>query len=200
MKAHSHLVIAHSHFVIAHSHLVIAHYHLVIAHSHFVIALYYFVRLILTSLDPVSLSYSPFSLSEIPFSLNFNNPFFPETLDSLIVYSYINTNPLAPPNSPGSLPPSLQRVAQIVGPVASKRLYFFLGSVTNEEDLNYVFGDGKDAVIHFAGLKAVGESKEKPLSYYKVNQGGTVALLEVFLIFLINIFRMETVQIINIVL
>ena len=72
-------------------------------------------------------------------------------------------------------------MSQIVGPQASSRLFFFLGSVTNEEDLNYVFGEGKDAVIHFAGLKAVGESKEKPLSYYKVNQGGTVALLEVII-------------------
>ena len=86
---------------------------------------------------------------------------------------------LAPPSAPGLLPPSLERVAQIVGQTAAKRLYFFLGSVTNEEDLNYIFGTGKDAVIHFAGLKAVGESKSKPLSYYKVNQGGTVALLEV---------------------
>ena len=85
----------------------------------------------------------------------------------------------APPDAPGALPPSLQRVSQIVGAAHAKRLSFFLGSVTNEEDLKYVFGNGKDAVIHFAGLKAVGESKEKPLSYYRVNQGGTVALLEV---------------------
>ncbi len=35
-----------------------------------------------------------------------------------------------------------------------------------------------EAVIHFAGLKAVGESVEKPLSYFDVNVGGTVALLE----------------------
>lgn len=35
-----------------------------------------------------------------------------------------------------------------------------------------------EAVIHFAGLKAVGKSVEKPLSYFDVNVGGTVALLE----------------------
>ena len=35
-------------------------------------------------------------------------------------------------------------------------------------------------MIHFAGLKAVGESKQKPLSYYRVNHGGTVNILEVF--------------------
>lgn len=38
--------------------------------------------------------------------------------------------------------------------------------------------DGIDAVVHFAGLKAVGESVEKPLLYYDNNVGGTVALLE----------------------
>ena len=39
--------------------------------------------------------------------------------------------------------------------------------------------DNLDKVIHFAGLKAVGESKSKPLSYYRVNHGGTVNVLEV---------------------
>jgi UDP-glucose 4-epimerase len=37
---------------------------------------------------------------------------------------------------------------------------------------------GIDAVVHFAGLKAVGESVEKPLLYYDNNVGGTIALLE----------------------
>lgn len=42
-----------------------------------------------------------------------------------------------------------------------------------------VFEEGKfDLVIHFAGLKAVGESVEKPLKYYKNNVGGTINLLE----------------------
>lgn len=35
------------------------------------------------------------------------------------------------------------------------------------------------AVIHFAGLKAVGESVHKPLDYYRVNLTGTIQLLEV---------------------
>jgi UDP-glucose 4-epimerase len=38
--------------------------------------------------------------------------------------------------------------------------------------------DGIDVVVHFAGLKAVGESVEKPLLYYDNNVGGTLALLE----------------------
>jgi UDP-glucose 4-epimerase len=37
---------------------------------------------------------------------------------------------------------------------------------------------GAQAVVHFAGLKAVGESVEKPLLYYEHNVGGTIALLE----------------------
>lgn len=41
-----------------------------------------------------------------------------------------------------------------------------------------VAGARPEAVIHFAGLKAVGELVEKPLSYFDVNVGGTVALLE----------------------
>jgi len=40
-------------------------------------------------------------------------------------------------------------------------------------------GKSVDAVLHFAGLKAVGESVEKPLLYYEHNVGGTIALLEV---------------------
>jgi UDP-glucose 4-epimerase len=42
-----------------------------------------------------------------------------------------------------------------------------------------VAGAGIDSVIHFAGLKAVGESIEQPLRYWDVNVGGTIALLEV---------------------
>ena len=70
----------------------------------------------------------------------------------------------APPRRAGGLPPSLERVQQIVGPVAAKRLKFVLGDVTDPQDLDFAFGHSKKhAVIHFAGLKAVGESKEKPL-------------------------------------
>ena len=61
------------------------------------------------------------------------------------------------------MPPSLIRVAEIVGPQHNQRLRFVLGDVTSRQDLLEAFGEGKDAVIHFAGLKAVGESKEKPL-------------------------------------
>ena len=70
----------------------------------------------------------------------------------------------APPARDGGMPPSLERVQQIVGPLLAKRLKFVLGDVTDPQDLDFAFGlTKKHAVIHFAGLKAVGESKEKPL-------------------------------------
>lgn len=53
-----------------------------------------------------------------------------------------------------------------------------VGDVRDSAKLDEVMRDFQpDAVIHFAGLKAVGESTEKPLYYYDVNVGGTLALL-----------------------
>ncbi|KAJ6841662.1 UDP-glucose 4-epimerase GEPI48-like [Iris pallida] len=50
----------------------------------------------------------------------------------------------------------------------------------DREALEKVFSSTKfDAVIHFAGLKAVGESVQKPLLYYNNNLIGTITLLEV---------------------
>lgn len=71
---------------------------------------------------------------------------------------------------------SLRRVTEITGKdVPFKRL-----DICDKEALRGVFTDSKiDSVIHFAGLKAVGESCEIPLSYYHNNVGGTVALCEV---------------------
>ncbi|SEP75459.1 UDP-glucose 4-epimerase [Virgibacillus subterraneus] len=52
--------------------------------------------------------------------------------------------------------------------------------LVNKEDLDQVFKQNKiDAVIHFAGYKAVGESVEKPLKYYKNNLESTLNLCEV---------------------
>lgn len=52
----------------------------------------------------------------------------------------------------------------------------------NEPSLEDVFRDGNfDAVVHFAGLKAVGESVSKPLAYYKNNLSGTINLIECML-------------------
>ncbi|KYJ86311.1 UDP-glucose 4-epimerase GalE [Sulfurovum riftiae] len=71
---------------------------------------------------------------------------------------------------------SIQRVKKIVG----QTITTIEGDIRNKEDLRNVFKEHKiDAVIHFAGLKAVGESVEQPLKYYDNNVYGTVTLCEV---------------------
>lgn len=72
---------------------------------------------------------------------------------------------------------SLKRVAEIIG-VGS--IPFYKVDVLDREALNKVFDENKfDAVIHFAGLKAVGESVAKPLEYYHNNMTGTFVLIDV---------------------
>lgn len=57
---------------------------------------------------------------------------------------------------------------------------FYLGDVCDKVILNKIFEENKiDAVIHFAGYKAVGESVEKPLMYYRNNIDSTLSLCEV---------------------
>ena len=71
---------------------------------------------------------------------------------------------------------SIARVEKIVG----KTIPLIEGDIRYKEDLNHVFERYTiDAVIHFAGLKAVGESVEKPLAYYDNNIYGTLVLCEV---------------------
>ena len=75
---------------------------------------------------------------------------------------------------------ALERVAQIVGEDAAANLSFVRLDVCDEAALTAVFDAAPyDAVIHFAGLKAVGESVEKPLEYYSNNLGSTLNLLNV---------------------
>lgn len=69
---------------------------------------------------------------------------------------------------------ALQRVQEIAG----RPLRFVRGDVRNPDDLASAFETAPDAVIHFAALKAVGESCEKPLEYFDNNIGGTIALLQ----------------------
>jgi UDP-glucose 4-epimerase len=70
----------------------------------------------------------------------------------------------------------LDRVEQISG----KRPAFFEGDVRDRDLLRKVFAQRPvDAVIHFAGLKAVGESVAQPLRYYDCNVGGAIVLCEV---------------------
>jgi len=69
---------------------------------------------------------------------------------------------------------SLRRVQELTGRTAAFRKVDLL----DEAALGEVFDAEKvDAVIHFAGLKAVGESVEQPLHYYRNNVGGTLNLL-----------------------
>lgn len=71
---------------------------------------------------------------------------------------------------------SLRRVSTIIG----KEIPFYEVDVRDKEKLSKVFDENKiDAVIHFAGLKAVGESVSKPLEYYHNNMTGTFILLDV---------------------
>lgn len=71
---------------------------------------------------------------------------------------------------------SIRRVEKIV----AQKITIVEGDVRNKEDLHNVFNSHNiEAVIHFAGLKAVGESVEKPLKYYDNNVNGTAVLCEV---------------------
>ena len=68
-----------------------------------------------------------------------------------------------------------KRVEQITG----KPLKFYQMDVRDRAGLDRVFTEQKiDCVIHFAGLKAVGESVQMPLEYYDNNLGSTVTLCE----------------------
>ena len=69
---------------------------------------------------------------------------------------------------------SINRVEKIT----SKKVSFIEGDIRDEISLEKAI-IGCDAVIHFAGLKAVGESVEKPLEYYDNNVHGTLCLLRV---------------------
>ncbi|DAB34834.1 MAG TPA: UDP-glucose 4-epimerase GalE [Sulfurospirillum sp. UBA12182] len=71
---------------------------------------------------------------------------------------------------------SLNRVEKIIG----KSITFINGDIRDTAKLKEVFGNHSiDSVIHFAGLKAVGQSVEQPLEYYDNNVVGTLRLLEV---------------------
>ena len=72
---------------------------------------------------------------------------------------------------------SLERVKEITG----KDLTFYNADIRDKEALNKIFEKESDteAVIHFAGLKAVGESVAKPIEYYENNIAGTLNLCDV---------------------
>lgn len=85
---------------------------------------------------------------------------------ALVVDNLYNANPEA-----------LRRVADIIG---IPKIPFVEADIRDREALEAVFANHHfDACIHFAGLKAVGESVAKPLEYYENNLNGTFVLLDV---------------------
>ena len=70
---------------------------------------------------------------------------------------------------------SLKRVQELTG----KKLTFIEGDIRNGQALDQLFSLYKiDAVIHFAGLKAVGESQQIPLTYFDNNIAGSISLVQ----------------------
>ncbi|MDE5966166.1 MAG: UDP-glucose 4-epimerase GalE [Lachnospiraceae bacterium] len=68
---------------------------------------------------------------------------------------------------------AVERIREITG----KTLTFYRADIRDYEAMNGIFAKEKpDTVIHFAGLKAVGESVDKPLEYYENNIAGTLCL------------------------
>ena len=71
---------------------------------------------------------------------------------------------------------SLNRVEKITG----KSVKFYENDVCDYDAMSKIFAENKiDAVVHFAGHKAVGESVQKPMMYYKNNLESTITLVEV---------------------
>ena len=71
---------------------------------------------------------------------------------------------------------SLERVKMITG----KDVPFYLADIRDRDAMNQIFEEEQiDSVIHFAGLKAVGESVAKPWEYYDNNITGTLTLIDV---------------------
>ena len=83
----------------------------------------------------------------------------------VVVDNYYNANPK-----------SLERVKELTG----KDFKSYERDIRDSEGMDKIFKENKiDAVIHFAGLKAVGESCQKPIEYYDNNIGGTLKLCDV---------------------
>ena len=78
-------------------------------------------------------------------------------------------------NFSNSSPEALDKVKQIT----NKDFKFYKADLLNEEEIEQIFKENEiESVIHFAGLKAVGESVAKPVEYYHNNITGTLILLK----------------------
>ena len=75
---------------------------------------------------------------------------------------------------------SSTKVLERIEKITNKSVIFVKADICDEAALEQVFNDHNiEAVIHFAGYKAVGESNEIPLAYYQNNVSGTLVLLQV---------------------
>ncbi len=75
---------------------------------------------------------------------------------------------------------SKKEVIENIKKITNKDFKFYEGDVCDKSILRKIFEENKiDAVIHFAGYKAVGESVKKPLMYYRNNLDSTLSLLEI---------------------
>ena len=93
----------------------------------------------------------------------------------LIALRQSGLNVLVLDNHCNSSPNALSRVSQIIG----KDTMFILGDIRNRSTMENIFRlHSIDAVMHFAGLKAVGESVAQPLRYYDNNVHGSQVLLQ----------------------
>jgi UDP-glucose 4-epimerase len=73
--------------------------------------------------------------------------------------------------------------------ISGVRVKFYEIDCCDKEKMRTIFENEKiDGVIHFAGLKAVGESCQVPLKYYKNNIDSTIALLELMIEYKVNNF------------
>ena len=85
--------------------------------------------------------------------------------DVIVVDNYVNSQPEA-----------LRRVEELCG----RKIPAYTADCRDKAAMTRIFDENKiDAVIHFAGLKAVGESVAKPLEYYRNNLDSTLTLCEV---------------------
>jgi UDP-glucose 4-epimerase len=85
-------------------------------------------------------------------------------------------------NFTNSSPEALTRVADLAGPSAAAQLQVVEGDIRSATDLACAFaaspaGQPIEAVIHFAGLKAVGDSVQQPLHYWDVNLADSRSML-----------------------
>lgn len=70
-------------------------------------------------------------------------------------------------------------VKDLISQITGKEIKYYNNDVCDEDALNKIFEENEiDAVIHFAGYKAVGESVQKPLEYYSNNMISTLALCD----------------------